>query len=94
MKGYWRNESATKDSINDQSRFNSGDLINLINQHLEKYLLNNDIDIKGPIEYDTKGVKIFKLPHVLNAQKSKEISKEIDELLMGEENINLDFSNV
>ena len=63
--------------------------------HLANLLkLNNDINIKEPIEYDTKGVKILKLPHVLNAQKSKEISKEIDELLMGEENINLDFSNV
>ncbi len=26
MKGYWRNESTTKESINDQSRFNSDDL--------------------------------------------------------------------
>ena len=26
MKGYWRNESTTKESINDWSRFNSDDL--------------------------------------------------------------------
>ena len=55
MKGYWRNESATKDSINDWSRFNSGDLKNLINQHLEKYLLIIDIYFQK----DKKRVKIY-----------------------------------
>jgi long-subunit acyl-CoA synthetase (AMP-forming) len=55
MKGYWRNESATKDSINDWSRFNSGDLKNLINQHLEKYLLIINIYFQK----DKKRVKIY-----------------------------------
>ena len=55
MKGYWRNESATKDIINDYSRFNSGDLKNLINQHLEKYLLIINIYFQK----DKKRVKIY-----------------------------------
>jgi long-subunit acyl-CoA synthetase (AMP-forming) len=55
MKGYWRNESATKDIINDWSRFNSGDLKNLINQHLEKYLLIINIYFQK----DKKRVKIY-----------------------------------
>jgi len=56
--------------------------------------LNNDKDVKEIIESDIKGVKFLELPNILNAQKCKKISKEIDELLMGKENIALDFSKV
>ena len=55
MKGYCRNESTTKESINDQSRFNSDDLEKFDKPTLRKIYTYN----KFYFQKDKKRVRIY-----------------------------------